>query len=68
MGKLILCITSLRHVSNQQLLFSGASYCGEVDAGGVCTYLIGIKILLYRAIWGSVGSYFISFGSNGVVI
>lgn len=33
-----------------------------------CTYLIEIKILLYRAIWGSVGFYFMSFGSIKVVI
>lgn len=67
MGKLILYITSLTHVSGQQLLLSCASYWGEVGQG-VCTCLIGIKVLLYRAIWGSAGSYFMSFGNREVVI
>lgn len=58
MGKLILYIASLRHVSSQQLLFSCASYW-RVGKEEVCAYLIEIKILLYRAVWGSVGSYFI---------
>lgn len=67
MGKLTLYIASLRLVSSQQLLFSCASYWREVKEG-ICTYLTGIKILLYWAVWGSVGSYFISFGSSEVAI
>lgn len=68
MGKLILYITLLRHISSQQLLFSGTSFRGEMDEGRFCTHLIEIKIILYKDIWGSVGFYFISFGSNKVVI